>query len=284
MREEKSTLKIACFGVKGGVGKTTFAILLAMKLLKEGKRVLLCDLDVECPNCYVLLNRELRNGKPIFKEFPELDEELCRKCGRCFEVCRENAIFWVKGKTPIFLLDFCSGCMACHLACPNQAIKIKKRKIGDCFIDEINETFVLMTGKSEVGIKESSLVVDEVKREALKYASEKKFDVLIFDLPPGMHCNVVKALIGCDFAYAVTEPTPLGAHDLELAIRLARKLNVKVAIVLNKAGIGKRELIEEIARRYNVEIKFELPYSQDVARAYCSRDIARALDSLRQLR
>ena len=40
-------LIIASTGVKGGVGKSTFAILLAYKLSNQGKKVILYDADVE---------------------------------------------------------------------------------------------------------------------------------------------------------------------------------------------------------------------------------------------
>ena len=45
---------IAVTGGKGGTGKSSFAILLALKKVSEGKRVLLIDCDVECPNDYML--------------------------------------------------------------------------------------------------------------------------------------------------------------------------------------------------------------------------------------
>jgi MinD superfamily P-loop ATPase len=48
--------KIAITGGKGGTGKSTVAILMANKFAKEGKKVLLCDCDVECPNDYLLLS------------------------------------------------------------------------------------------------------------------------------------------------------------------------------------------------------------------------------------
>ncbi|HDM05901.1 MAG TPA: hypothetical protein ENG34_01320, partial [Candidatus Aenigmarchaeota archaeon] len=87
---------LASTGTKGGVGKSTFAILLAFKLWKEGNRVVLCDLDVECPNDHLILNKKLVNGEIIYKNFPKLNEKKCKKCGLCSEVCREHAIFWVK--------------------------------------------------------------------------------------------------------------------------------------------------------------------------------------------
>ena len=50
---------VASTGGKGGTGKSTFAVLLALKLSNQGRRVLLCDCDVECPNDHLLLGKEL---------------------------------------------------------------------------------------------------------------------------------------------------------------------------------------------------------------------------------
>ncbi|MCD6400262.1 hypothetical protein J7L85_05665, partial [candidate division WOR-3 bacterium] len=38
-----------------------------------------------------------------------------------------------------------------------------------------------------------------------------------------------------DFVYAVTEPTPMGAHDLILILDLCKKLEVPAKIILNRA-------------------------------------------------
>ena len=75
------TKVVAVTGGKGGTGKSTFAILLANKLRARGEKVVLADLDVECPNDHLLLGLSLR--KPfdfVFKNFPVLDKRKCRRC------------------------------------------------------------------------------------------------------------------------------------------------------------------------------------------------------------
>ena len=74
--------KIAISGGKGGTGKSTFSILLANKLKKEGKKVILCDCDIECPNDYLILGEKIKvPEKKIYFNFPEIDKKKCKKCG-----------------------------------------------------------------------------------------------------------------------------------------------------------------------------------------------------------
>ena len=270
--------KIASTGVKGGVGKSTFAILLAFKLSKQGKKIVLCDCDVECPNDYLILNQKLKNSKPIYQEYPELIKKRCNKCGLCSETCKEHAIFWVKDKYPVFIYDLCTGCGACWLVCPTKAIKTRREIAGESFVNKINNNFWLITGRSKPGVSETGPIVREVKDRAIKFAQDNKADFLLIDTSPGAHCNVIQALLNCDKAYAVTEPTPLGSHDLNLILELTKKLNIISEIVLNKADVGNKKEIENIARKFNTEISKEIPYSEELVRAYCEKDLGRMVD------
>ncbi|MDD5481321.1 MAG: P-loop ATPase, partial [Candidatus Shapirobacteria bacterium] len=89
------------------------------------------------------------------------------------------------------------------------------------------------------------------------------------------HCGVIRALIGVDLAYAVTEPTPLGAHDLKLILELLSLLKVKPKIILNQADLGVKEPVAKIAQNQKVSIEHELPYSKELARAYSQGELAK---------
>ncbi|RLG68564.1 P-loop ATPase [archaeon] len=258
----------ASTGGKGGTGKSTFAVLYAAKLMREGKKVVLCDCDVECPNDHILLNIKLSENKPIYRNFPVIDREKCVSCGICSKVCRENAILWVKGRPPIIFKDKCTGCGACWLSCPYQAIDKQKEKVGELYESKVSDRLYLVSGFSNPGVSETGPIVRETRVSCLKLAEKIGADVVIIDTSPGAHCNVIQALIGVKTAYVVTEPTPLGAHDAKLILSLLRKMKIPSKIVLNKATIGERSLIEKISKEYNVPMAVEIPYSEELIRAY----------------
>ena len=259
---------LACTDGKGGTGKSTFAILLSYKLIEEGKKVVLCDLDVECPNDFLLLKQELKNPEFIYQEFPKLNKEKCKKCGTCAKVCRSNAVFWVKNNYPIFIKELCSACGACWLVCPFKAIEKEEEKVGEVFFNQVQENFWLVTGRSYTKISETGPIVKEAKQKCFEFAKKVKADIMIIDTAAGTHCNVIHALMNVDKAYCITEPTPLGAYDLKLILELIKKLGVKAEIVLNKAGIGNERLIEEIGKAYGIKIGYRIPYSKEIIEAY----------------
>lgn len=261
--------KIIFTGGKGGTGKSTVAVLFANQFIKEGKKVILCDCDVECPNDYLLLGEKLKKPRErIYDEFPKLIKKKCTKCGLCVKTCRNNAIFQAPGQYPIFLRDLCSGCGACWTVCPYGAIEPRKEEIGQIFVNRIKKNCWLVTGQAKPGLKETGPVVAGVKRFALKFAEKIKADFVLLDTAAGTHCPVVSALLGGDLAYAVTEPTPMGAYDLSLILDLCRKLKVPAKIILNQADLGDKKRIQAIAKKYNIKIEKEIPYSKKLVDAY----------------
>ncbi len=261
--------KIAISGGKGGTGKSTIAILFANQFVKKDKKVILCDCDVECPNDYLLLGEKLKKPmEKIYAEFPELIEEKCKKCGLCAKTCRSNAIFQTPGQYPVFLKDLCSGCGACWIICPHKAIKPKKEETGQVFVNKINKNYWLITGMAKAGLEETGPVVAQTKKFALDLARKIKADFVLFDTAAGIHCPVVSALINCDSAYAVTEPTPMGAYDLNLILDLCRKLNVPTKVILNQADLGDKRKIYPVIKKFKTKIEQEIPYSRELVEAY----------------
>jgi MinD superfamily P-loop ATPase len=268
--------KIAITGGKGGTGKSTVAVLLAKSFAKKGKKVILCDCDVECPNDYLLMGAKLEKpAKKVFAEFPKLNKSKCKKCGLCAKTCRSNAIFQAPGQYPVFIKDLCSACGACWIVCPHKAIQPRKEEIGQVYQNEIKNqkpkiknNFWLITGMANPGLEETGIVVTEVKKFVLEFAEKIKADYVLFDTAPGTHCPVISALLGCDFAYCVTEPTPMGAYDLSLILDLCKKLKIKTKIILNQADLGDKTKIQKIAKQFKITIEKEIPYSKKIVEAY----------------
>lgn len=262
--------KIAITGGKGGTGKSTYAVLLANRLIGQNKKVVLVDCDVECPNIYLLLGQKLGRSKGfVYAKFPVLDKAKCVKCGQCVKACYSNAIFQAPGKYPVFLPELCSACGACWLSCPQKAIGTKKKETGKIFVNKINNNFTLITGEAKPALEETGPVVFKVKEYAIALAKKQKADVILFDTAAGTHCPVITALLDCNFAYAVTEPTPMGAYDLKLILELLKKLKVPAKIILNQADLGKKERVIQALKKFQIKkITEEIPYSKRLVEAY----------------
>ena len=101
-------MKIAVTGGKGGTGKSTVAISLAVEFARN-KKTLLVDADVECPNDHLLLSAKRKKYSNVYQPIPKWDFKKCIKCGKCASVCKQNAIVFVKNKYPAFIKDVCIG-------------------------------------------------------------------------------------------------------------------------------------------------------------------------------
>jgi MinD superfamily P-loop ATPase len=273
----KNIQKIAITGGKGGTGKSTFSILLAQKYISAGKKVVLADLDVDCPNDHLLLQIQLQKvAETVYHNFPQINAKKCTQCGLCVKICAKNALFQIPKKPPSLIDANCISCFLCKEACPAHAISQKKEQVGEVFINKTGENFVLVSGQSKVGLKESVIVVNKTKKIAETYAKDNKFDVMLLDLPAGTHCNVIAGLQNIDFAYAVTEPTPLGANTLALILQVLKTLNIKQKIVLNKADLGNRNLIIDRLKKFSkkpLAIDVEIPYLEEIEKKYINGNL-----------
>lgn len=268
MKNPKIT-KIAITGGKGGTGKSTVAVLFANELARENKKVILIDCDVECPNDYLIVGQKLKQPvKKVYAHFPKIDKAKCKKCGACVKICKNNALFQAPRQYPILIEELCSGCGACRIVCPNQAIKTQKKEIGNIYFNKINKNLILITGVAKPVLEETSAVVQIVKEYSFNIAKKIKPDYIIIDTAAGTHCPVINALLDSDFAYAVTEPTPMGAYDLKLILDLCKKLKIPAQIILNQADLGDKKEIKKIVKKFKTKIEKKIPYSKKIVELY----------------
>ena len=260
---------IGITGGKGGTGKSTVATALAFKLSKKNK-VLLVDADTDCPDDHLLLNIERKLLKKVYQRIPKWDFDKCAKCGLCGPVCQTNAIVSIKGKYPIFMPPQCNGCGACVIECPTKAISWGKKVVGGIFTGRKGNC-ELLSGELKINEPVSEFIVKELN----KIIAERKeeYDYIIVDTAAGLHCDVITALENCDIVFAVTEPTPLGAHDLELILKLLKKLKINSKIILNRSDIGGKKAIKNLAKKYRKEIVAEIPYSKQIISQYAKGEI-----------
>ncbi|MCK5321253.1 P-loop NTPase [Candidatus Pacearchaeota archaeon] len=260
-------MKIAITGGKGGTGKSTVSTALAAELSKENK-VLLVDADVDCPDDDIILSINLKKIKDVETMIPEIDKSQCIKCGKCNRVCKENAIVQIRGEFPILVPEQCNGCKSCKIVCPVDAISEAKQKVGEIFVGK-KGNITLLSGRIKPGVEESSLIVNAMKK-AIKL---EDYDYIIIDTAAGTHCPVISALLDVDLGIAVTEPTPLGNHDLTLILELMRQLKIKPKIVLNRSDIADKGIIERTSEKFNSEIMAEIPYSKKIQEAYSKGEV-----------
>jgi len=255
---------IGITGGKGGTGKSTVATALAFELAKV-RKVLLVDADVDCPNDHLLLSIKRNDLETVYQRIPKFDLKKCSKCGKCGQVCKTNAIVSIKNKEPIFMLNQCNGCGSCVYICKDNAISWKKKEIGNLYSGK-NHNIDFLGGELKANEPVSEFIVNALNNVINK--KNEDYDFIIIDTAAGTHCPVIAALEMCDKVYSVTEPTPLGKHDLEIILGLLIELKKKSKIIINRCDVGNSKLITELSKEYNVPIISEIPYSKDIVTSY----------------
>jgi MinD superfamily P-loop ATPase len=241
---------------KGGTGKTTLATNLAKSI---GNGVQLVDCDVEEPNSHLFLQPKLEKTEEVNVPRPQVDLDKCTYCGECAGICRFSAIVVVKSHILVFP-ELCHGCGGCSKVCPEEAISEIPRAIGVLEQGEADSVSFIQ-GRLEVGEAMSPPLIKAARSLA------NRNGVVIIDSPPGTSCPVIAAVKGSDFCILVTEPTPFGLNDLELAVDVIQELNIPSGVVINRADIGDQK-VKEFCERRGVPILMEIPEDRQIAEAY----------------
>lgn len=257
----------AVTGGKGGTGKSFVATNLAV-LLARSHSLVLADLDVEAPNDHILLGAELEGEEAVKIMFPFIRYEKCIRCRACVNVCDTGAMLASKEGLPYVIPRLCSGCKSCLFACPTEAIVAGERVIGRTYVTPVSvngSSFTLVTGVLKEGEEHTPPVVLAARRRALSLDAE----LHLVDTAAGTSNTVSTAMYGAKAAVAVTEPTPLGLHDLRLILHVLKELEVpRRYVVINRAGIGPAEKHYRVAEEMGAKVVVEIPYSREVVESY----------------
>ena len=259
-------MKIAVAGGKGGTGKSTIATMISAELAKNQKTMLI-DCDVECPNDHLLLNTDLIFYKEVFQVIPKWDQSICDKCGKCAEICKQDAIVFVEGKFPAFLPERCIGCKACLVACPLKAISTDQRPVGKIYLSDSKKyNITLVTGELNIGDLASGEIVAELRQESKKINTDKRCKHIVTDAAAGIGCPVIASILNNDYIVAVTEPTPSALSDLKRIVSLAVHFNIPIGIVVNKYDINEKFIakIEDFANGIKIKIIGKIPYDKNL--------------------
>ena len=190
---------------------------------------------------------------------PEVDESRCDGCGECSRFCAYHAIVSTGVKALVFP-EMCHGCGGCLRVCPRGAIREVPRRIGAVETRQAGD-IALVTGRLDVGSVLAPPLIRAVKRRL-----DPALPAVI-DAPPGTTCPVITAVRGADFILLVTEPTPFGLNDLQLAVETVRELAVPFAVAVNRAGSGDGR-VHRYCRDAGIPIRLEIPDDRRIAEAY----------------
>lgn len=240
---------------KGGTGKTSVAVNMALSI----ENTQLIDCDVEEPNAYLFLRPEIHKKDLVHTSIPVINRALCTNCGACSSFCQYNAIFTTADKALVFP-DLCHSCGGCALVCPAKAISWEKHKIGALIFGSTDD-IELIYGELDVGKPLAVPVIKAVKEQINKNKN------VILDSPPGTSCPFVETVKDSDFCILVTEPTPFGLHDLQIAVEVLRKIAIPFGVIVNRAGIGDKN-VYNYCEKENIRILLEIPYQRRIAELY----------------
>jgi len=253
-------MKIAVASCKGGTGKTTVSLALAVTAPQNVK---LLDCDVEEPNGHLFLKLENLVEERVSVDVPLINTDTCISCGKCAEICQFNAVVFL-GSPPMVFNELCHSCGGCMRVCPVSAITEVPNFIGK-IVSGRSGHIDFSQGVLDIGFPMATPVI----RKVLKKADEKN-DVVI-DSPPGTSCSMIAAVKESDFVILVTEPTPFGLNDLMIAVETVRKLTIPVGVIINKSGAGD-VIVEKYCDSNNLKLLMKIPFSHETAEK-CSKGV-----------
>ncbi len=255
---------VAVASGKGGTGKTLVSANLAAWAAHSGRSVTLVDCDADAPNDHLFFKVAHVETSVVEAPVSEIDPASCHACGACRDACTRGALRLLGTRVVVFE-ELCNGCGLCARVCPADAVRIVGRRVGVVTMSRAlrHPGLQLVAGVLDIG----QVKAPDVIRDAVAAAMHAPADLVLLDAPPGVACPVVATVRAADALLFVTEPTPFGLHDLELALHLAADTNVPATVVANKVTNGTYD-VERLAAAHGISVVCSIPFDRRIAEAY----------------
>jgi len=147
------------------------------------------------------------------------------------------------------------------MICPVNAITEIPYRVGE-IRSALDQNPRIVEGRIDIGTVNSIPVIKETLTEASGLG-----DLMVIDCPPGTSCPVVACMEDADFVLLVTEPTPFGLADLEMALELAKILGKQCGIIVNRSDLSGGS-VEALSGRFHAPVLASFPFSRTIAEAY----------------
>ncbi len=260
-------MKIAIASGKGGTGKTFVTTNLFWTIQEGGEQIVLVDCDAEAPNVGEFLLGETYETTDIELLIPKIDKESCVFCGKCFDYCSYNAIFYLPTMKVIQLTEeLCHSCGACSVACTHGAITEQVKKVGVVSKQKFGANAEIYECRTEIGTHSSVPVI----KKGIQAVEDKS--LALFDSPPGISCPFISTVEDADYVVLVTEPTPFGLNDLKLSVETLKSMDKPMGVVINRAGLGDNTVYEWLSSE-GIPVLMKIPFDKQIAQIYSEGNI-----------
>lgn len=256
---------------KGGTGKTSVCAALVELSAQSPRTAVFADADVDAANLALVTEARPLESHPFTgSQIAQIDPQECWSCGRCFDICRFDAILPPNGERTTYQVDplVCEGCAACVHACPFEAIQMQTQQDGEWFhsTTPYGDQF---HAELYPAAENSGKLVTLVKQNAKLHAEDHLLPLVIVDGPPGIGCPVISAASGADLALLVAEPGLSGAHDLERIAATLQHFKIPGLVVINKADLYPEgtQAIKHKAAALGYPVIGEIPFDPAIPQA-----------------
>lgn len=228
---------------KGGTGKTSITgCLAALASRSLSTQPIIVDCDVDAPNLHLLLGGDEVSREPFSgPKLAVIDRSKVIDQARCESSCRFGAIVGLE-VDPFR----CVGCGVCELVCGSEAVKMVEREVAT-ICERATPYGLLFHGRLHPGQPGFGGLITALRMKGEQVAVASPGSLLLLDGSPGLGCQVIASLTGCDLALLVTEPGLGALSDLERIYRLLSFFRIKAIVIINRYDLD-RSLTAEVER------------------------------------